>query len=90
MTKLIEEVVNEVQALRYKIVNESVDGRAEPKISIYMDYEYYKLCMSEISGVVNFNIHKFYERGTILDHNVFLVVGIPDGVSHPPFKVVEC
>lgn len=88
----INEVIEAVWAKRRQIITESKSPDDPVNIVVYMDYEYYSMCKSEINGEVPVSVHEFFDRDTILGFQVYKVVPkhTRDGeIKHPPFKVVN-
>ena len=94
----INEVIEAVWAKRRQIIIESKSPHAPINIAVYMDYEYYSMCKSEINGEVPASVHEFFDRDTILGFQVYKVYKVYKVVpmhtrhveiKHPPFKVVN-
>lgn len=86
----IHEVIDEVRRKSIDFTYSARNRGRTADISIYMDYEYYSLCMSEIKGEVSSEVCEFHHKGTIYGYPVYRVVGIHNAESsviHPPFKV---
>ena len=63
----------------------------DPVLVIYMDYDYYYECGSELRDEVSGLAHEFYQAGTIAGFAVHRVVAGPYAgkPAHPPFRVVS-
>ena len=85
----IDEVINEVCCAARRASR----GRrgVKPVLAIYMDYDYYYECGSEIRGGVSADVNEFCYRGTILGFEVHRVTIGPftEETTHPPFRVVD-
>lgn len=88
----IEEVCNAVSKKHYEIKTENIDIDYEPKIAVYMNYEYWRECMAEISGGVGAGVFEFYDNHTVMGYPVWKVPPMHgrDGEKlHAPFIVVN-
>lgn len=85
--------VHEVFEAVHKLRGNTQEQRSRgAKIAVYMDYEYYIACMSEIGAemvAIDSGSHHFYQNGTALGYPVHLVVQKAFFAhTHPPFTVV--
>lgn len=86
----IHEVINEVLRKRIDFTSSARNRGLNADISIYMDCEYYFLCMSEIRRENSHELYEFLHKNTIYGYPVYRVVGVRNAefsVTHPPFKV---
>lgn len=84
----IKEVEKAIFYTRKNAFRES--GGREPKIKIYMDYDYWHECMQEIKGGVSCCSEEFYRHHTVCGYKVWRVISNVDGSSHSPFEVINC
>jgi hypothetical protein len=80
----IKEVINAVDE---KITDHCMKYGNEPKLNIYMDYQYWDECMSDIVGDVPSIEYEFFYNQTIFGHVVYLVHANHVGKLHTPFLV---
>lgn len=88
----IEEAINAVMEKHYDIKSNHHDPEYEPKIAIYMSYDYWRECASEISGSVSTSVFEFYENNTLMGYPIWRVPpmhGRDGDVNHVPFIVVN-
>lgn len=85
----IDEVINEVLRVRHKyMVNNN--GKV-PSIHVYMDYQYWVDCKTEVKGAVDACQYEFMSEGTIMGYPVWRVVATYNGGTfkkhHAPFSI---
>lgn len=87
----IQEVIEAVfQKHRLSMVNAKSSNHV-PKISVYMDYEFYMCCKKEISGQVDHQVYLFLTEDKIFGHPIYKVIESTTQsgtIKHQPYKVV--
>lgn len=85
----IYEVFNEVMTKRDEILRRDRTV-SDVNFTVYMHYEFYCECMSEISGGVDSRAHEFFFHGTVMGHDVYICTeSAIAGKSHSPFRVFQ-
>ena len=86
----IDEVINEVHRV-HRLAMSRTRLAVQPVLAIYMDYDYYYECGSEIRGGAKANVNEFYFKDTIRGFEVHRVVAGPytEKTTHPLFRVVD-
>jgi len=77
--EVAEEVFNKVRAQGLK---------QDIQIVIYMDYEYWSMCMAEIRGAGTAVAYEFYTSNTVMGYPVYKVIR-HNNQTHVPFRVVQ-
>jgi len=88
----IDEVINAIHDKRQSLILLSADCRHEPKLAVYMSYEYWVECKKEIQAGVSWPAFEFFREDTIFGLPVWKVPAtIVDGASkeHAPFLIVN-
>ena len=88
----IDEVVNAVWAKISKIARETYRSDEDINIVVYMDYEFYVLCKSDIKGEVSQAAYEFSHKDTVIGypvHKVTHTIRVEGEHKHPPFRVVN-
>lgn len=88
----VHEVIDAIYSKRQQIIVKNKDSQYIPKLAVYMDYDFYAECKSEITGGVSQPAFDFYHDDKIAGYPVWRV---PPRITdckqskHAPFIIVE-
>jgi hypothetical protein len=91
-TPKFDEIYKAVSRLEYSYIKKYGPNSVRPRISVYIDHDYYHDVLNEITGEVSLYAYEFYEKGTIRSYPYHLVINSPRGNitfdRHSPWEVV--
>lgn len=88
----IDEVLVAIYEKHKEIINQEKHPEGKINIAVYMDYEYYSMCVFEEDSMTSFTVSALLKTGKILGFPVYRVapIQVPAGeIKHPGFRVVN-
>jgi len=91
MTNIMDELINAIHNKRHKLIHESPK---EPRLAVYMSYDFWVQCQSSLHGNVSPTEYEFMTSNTLFGYKVWRVIQRTDsakGVNeqHPPWVIVN-
>lgn len=87
----INEVLKAIVQKRHDLKMDNPQFDYEPKLEIYMDYDFWTQCAREITGMVSSTACEFMQSNTIYGYKVWRVPpqNFIDGEKHVPYRIVN-
>jgi len=88
----IEEIISAIHDKRQSLIALNADYKHEPKLAVYMNYDYWVECKREIQGEVSRSANEFFHDDTIMGYPAWKVppsFAKGENKDHVPFLIVD-